>query len=119
MDQRQRVATSQQRVISKAPLDNRSVAKHTCSICGTPVAAPGLGSGYAAAFRREGITMTRMPAAAAASTPLGASSMAKQSLGSTPRLWAAARKQSGAGLPLVTWHRDGASVSAKDTGTER
>ena len=54
--------------------------------------------------------MTRMPAAAAASTPLGASSMAKQSLGSAPRLWAAARKQSGAGLPLVTWHGDGTSV---------
>ena len=41
--------------------------------------------------------------------------MAKQSLGATPRLWAAARKQSGAGLPLVTWHSGGTSVSAKGT----
>ena len=41
---------------------------------------------------------TRMPAARAAATPAGASSMTTQLLGSAPRALAAARNASGAGL---------------------
>ena len=62
----------------------------------------GSGLGYASKSLREGTTTTRMPAAVAACTPLGASSITKHSSTATPIFFAVARKQSGAGLPCST-----------------
>ena len=66
-----------------------------------PVEAAGSGGGYSD-FGMLGTRTTRMPAAVAACTPMGASSTTRHSSGGTPSRWAAAAKQSGAGFPLST-----------------
>ncbi len=47
----------------------------------------------------DGMKTQRIPAALAASMPIGLSSKTRQSFGSTPRRWAATRNGSGAGFP--------------------
>mmetsp|Transcript_12712 Transcript_12712/g.38325 ORF Transcript_12712/g.38325 Transcript_12712/m.38325 type:complete len:214 (-) Transcript_12712:258-899(-) len=66
-----------------------------------PEVASGSGVGYSD-LGSDGTATTRMPAAAAAWTPVGASSTTRQSPGATPSARAAARNTSGAGLPLST-----------------
>lgn len=70
-----------------------------------PAAAAGSGAGYMSEgcppfCRMLGTATTRMPAAVAAATPAGASSITRQAEGGRPSRCATAMKQSGAGLPF-------------------